>query len=97
VRENAIAIILNGLAPTQDKVSLFTFPAMEVGSASNDTNCSGNQATGEPYTFPSTKRNFAADDAHYDRKWAQQQYSPDNLPITGTSPTTELRCGQVPQ
>jgi hypothetical protein len=27
---------------------------MEVGSASNDTNCSGNQATGEPYTFPST-------------------------------------------
>ena len=52
--ENAIAIILNGLAPTEDTVSLFTFPAMEVNSASNDSNCSGNQATGEPYTFPST-------------------------------------------
>jgi Flp pilus assembly protein TadG len=52
--EGAIAKILNGLDPTQDRVALFTFPAMEVGSADNDTDCSGNQATGEPYTFPYT-------------------------------------------
>jgi Flp pilus assembly protein TadG len=51
--ENAIAVILGGLAPTQDNVSLFTFPAMDTADASNDSNCSGKQATGEPYTFPS--------------------------------------------
>jgi len=50
--ENAIATILSQLDPSIDKVSLFTFPAMEVGSTANDTNCSGTQATGEPYTFP---------------------------------------------
>lgn len=50
--ENAIATILSQLDPTMDKVSLFTFPGMEVGSAANDTDCSGTQATGEPYTFP---------------------------------------------
>ncbi|MGA7109775.1 MAG: VWA domain-containing protein [Terracidiphilus sp.] len=52
--ENAIAIILAGLAPTEDHVSLFTFPAMVSTSAQNDSNCSGTQATGAPYTFPST-------------------------------------------
>jgi len=52
--ESAMGIILNGLDPTEDRVALFTFPAMEVGSAQNDTNCSGSQPTGEPYTFPYT-------------------------------------------
>jgi Flp pilus assembly protein TadG len=52
--EDAIGVILNGLAPTQDNVSLFTFPAMTTDSADNDTNCSGSRATGTPYTFPST-------------------------------------------
>lgn len=52
--ESAIGTILDGLAPTQDNVSLFTFPAMTVSSVSNDTNCSGSRATGVPYTFPST-------------------------------------------
>lgn len=52
--ENAIATILGGLDPSIDNVSLFTFPAMEVNSAANDSNCSGRAATGEPYTFPST-------------------------------------------
>lgn len=52
--ETAVSQILAGLAPTEDHVSLFTFPAMAVNSTQNDTNCSGQQATGEPYTFPST-------------------------------------------
>ena len=52
--EDAISVILGGLAPTEDNVSLFTFPAMTTSSVTNDTNCSGNAATGEPYTFPST-------------------------------------------
>jgi Flp pilus assembly protein TadG len=51
--ETAIGVILGGLDPSVDNISLFTFPAMEQNSTSNDTNCSGQQATGEPYTFPS--------------------------------------------
>jgi Flp pilus assembly protein TadG len=50
--ENAIGIILQGLDPSLDNVSLFTFPAMDASTVQNDYNCSGQQATGEPYTFP---------------------------------------------
>jgi Flp pilus assembly protein TadG len=53
--EDAISVILGGLAPTEDNVSLFTFPAMDAATADNDTSCSSRQTpTGEPYTFPST-------------------------------------------
>jgi Flp pilus assembly protein TadG len=51
--EQAVGIIMAGLDPSIDRVSLFTFPAMEQNSAANDSNCSGQQPTGEPYTFPS--------------------------------------------
>jgi Flp pilus assembly protein TadG len=46
--------LLQGLAPTLDSVSLFTFPNITTTTASNDTNCSGNKPTTGPYTFPST-------------------------------------------
>ena len=52
--EDAIGVILAGLDPSIDNVSLFTFPAMDANTVQNDSNCSGVQATGEPYTFPST-------------------------------------------
>ncbi|MGB0063177.1 MAG: pilus assembly protein TadG-related protein [Terracidiphilus sp.] len=56
--ENAIGTILTGLDPTQDDVSMFTFPAFEYDpsnpNTNNDNNCSGKAATGEPYAFPST-------------------------------------------
>ncbi len=55
--ENAIGIILSKLDPSQDNVSMFTFPAIEYNPASpntnNDDNCSGKAATPEPYAFPS--------------------------------------------
>ncbi len=50
--ENAIGVILKGLDPSLDNVSLFTFPAMNASTVQNDYDCSGQQATGEPYTFP---------------------------------------------
>lgn len=50
----AVQTILQGLAPSQDFVSLFTFPNVTSSSASNDYNCSSRRgpSTG-PYTFPS--------------------------------------------
>lgn len=56
--ENAIATILEGLDPTQDYASMFTFPGFEYDpnnpNKNNDNDCSGTAATGEPYVFPST-------------------------------------------
>lgn len=52
--ENAIKTILLGLDPAQDRVALFTFPAMDASTSVDDTNCSGTKPTGEPYTFPDT-------------------------------------------
>lgn len=46
--------LLQGLSPTYDYVSLFTFPGITDTSASTDYGCSGSSATDGPYTFPST-------------------------------------------
>ncbi len=50
--ENAVATIMEGLAPTQDNVALFTFPAIKVPSLASDYTCTGKRANGAPYTFP---------------------------------------------
>ena len=58
--EHAIETIIEALDPSQDKVSIFTFPAMKVGSTAKETTCSGSSATYEPYTFPSTSGSTVA-------------------------------------
>ena len=54
--QNAIGTILQGLDPSQDSVSLFTFPAIQYDpnnpNTNNDNNCSGQRAVAEPYAFP---------------------------------------------
>lgn len=46
--------LLKGLNPTEDRVSLFTFPNVSSTSVSKDYDCSTSSPTAEPYTFPST-------------------------------------------
>ncbi|HEY1501539.1 MAG TPA: pilus assembly protein TadG-related protein [Acidobacteriaceae bacterium] len=52
--ETGVQQLLQGLAPSMDEVSLFTFPNMYTSSVSNEYGCSpsANQ-TVPPYTFPS--------------------------------------------
>lgn len=51
---DAVKTLLQGLAPTQDNVSLFTFPNVSNSTVGKDYDCaSGGPSTG-PYTFPSS-------------------------------------------
>ncbi len=46
--------LLAGLNPSEDKVSLFTFPNIDASTVSQDYDCnSSSSPTAEPYTFPS--------------------------------------------
>jgi Flp pilus assembly protein TadG len=51
---NAVQQLLQGLAPSLDSVSLFTFPNVTSTSVSNDYDCQSSNPTTGPYTFPST-------------------------------------------
>lgn len=44
--------LLQGLAPSLDSVSLFTFPNITTTTTSNDYDCSSSNPTTGPYTFP---------------------------------------------
>ncbi len=48
-----VQVLLNGLAPSLDNVSLFTFPNITTTTASNDYDCQSSNPTTGPYTFPS--------------------------------------------
>lgn len=45
--------LLVGLDPSEDRVSLFTFPNINAATASKDYDCTSASPTAEPYTFPS--------------------------------------------
>jgi Flp pilus assembly protein TadG len=49
----AVQTLLNDLAPTQDYVSLFTFPSMTTTTVGQDYDCSSSNPSTGPYTFPS--------------------------------------------
>ena len=52
--ETGVRQLLQGLAPSLDTVSLFTFPNLYTTSVSNEYNCTGqNDDPVPPYTFPS--------------------------------------------
>jgi len=51
--EGAIAELLSNLDPAVDKVSIFTFPALNASTEGNQTHCPSSAPTTEPYTFPS--------------------------------------------
>ncbi len=46
--------LLQGLDPSLDRISLFTFPNLTTTTVSNDYTCGASAPTAGPYTFPST-------------------------------------------
>ncbi len=56
--ELGVQVLLKGLNPAVDRVSLFTFPNVTQTSVANDLDCSSNtNATATDYTFPSSTLN----------------------------------------
>jgi len=51
---NAFQALLQGLDPSEDHISLFTFPNVTTTTVQNDYNCNSDNPTVGPYTFPST-------------------------------------------
>lgn len=51
---NAFQAFLMGLNPSEDSISLFTFPNVTTTTVGNDYNCNSDNPTVGPYTFPST-------------------------------------------
>jgi Flp pilus assembly protein TadG len=54
---NAFQALLLGLNPSEDSISLFTFPNVTTTTVGNDYNCNSDNPTVGPYTFPSTTAN----------------------------------------